>query len=129
MDFLADIFLGAGALAAAFYCLVLSRRLSRLKGLDQDLGSAITILSKQVDEMTGVLSQAQVAANNSSTELADTTERAENIAGRLEILIAAVHDIDEQKKPDFDATPENEELPSEDANVFVRNPSRVMGAA
>ena len=59
LDIIADVLLGVGALAAAFYCVALSRKLSRLTGLDQELGTAIAILSQQVDEMTQVLQTAQ----------------------------------------------------------------------
>ena len=99
MDLLADFFLGAGALAAAFYCLILSRKLTRLKGLDQDLGGAIAVLSKQVDEMTKALDTAQSVAAESSVTLESTTGRAENVADRLEVLLAALHDVAEETEP------------------------------
>ena len=88
MDFFADIFLGLAAIAAAIYCIVLSRKLSRLKGLDQDLGGAIAVLSQQVDEMNSALAAAQSAAETSSTELASMAERAEAAAQHLERLLS-----------------------------------------
>lgn len=93
MTYLADIFLGAGALAAAFYCMILSRRLTRLTRLDQDLGGAIAVLSKQVDEMTSVLGAAQSAATASTAALDEQTLKAETAAERLELLVAALDDI------------------------------------
>ncbi|RLJ41179.1 hypothetical protein BCF46_2967 [Litoreibacter meonggei] len=124
MNFISDILLGFGAIAAAVYCFVLSRKLSKLKGLDQDLGSAIAILSRQVDEMTKVLSSAQDATNNSASELENKTEVAANVAERLELMIAALQDLPETEL-DADARlleEANAERP--DVNLFVRNASR-----
>lgn len=84
LEFLSDILLGAGALAAAFYCVVLSRKLNRLTGLDQELGGAIALLSQQVDEMTGALEAAQNTATGARDELSELTNRAEEIASRLQ---------------------------------------------
>jgi outer membrane murein-binding lipoprotein Lpp len=83
MEYISDILLGAGALAAAFYCVILSRKLNRLSGLDQELGTAIAMLSQQVDEMTSVLKSAQTAADGARGELAQMTERAETVAAQL----------------------------------------------
>lgn len=83
IDFLSDILLGAGALAAAFYCVVLSRKLNSLTGLDQELGTAIAVLSKQVDEMTTALEAAQTSATQSRDELGALTARAETVASKL----------------------------------------------
>ena len=52
MTLIADILLIAGALGAAFYCFVLSRRLSRFTSLEDGVGGAIAGLSRQVAEMT-----------------------------------------------------------------------------
>lgn len=94
-DMFSDIFLGGAAIAAAIYCLVLSRKLSRLRGLDQDLGGAIAILSQQVDEMTHALENAQKSADASSTELSDVAGRAEAASSKLEMLISSLHDLPE----------------------------------
>jgi outer membrane murein-binding lipoprotein Lpp len=84
MEFVSDILLGLGALAAAAYCVVLSKKLNRLSGLDQELGTAIALLSKQVDEMTKVLEAAQTAADGARTDLQEATERAEEVAAQLQ---------------------------------------------
>lgn len=128
MDFFADILLGLGALSAAVYCFVLSRKLSRFKGLDQDLGSAIAILSKQVDEMTQVLTEAKDSASRSSSDLADKTGAAQEIADRLEVMIAALHDLpDPSSDPDPDPVPEDpdpEAAADKNVTMFMRNSSR-----
>lgn len=127
MDYFADIFLGAGALAAAFYCLMLSRKLSRLSGLDQDLGSAIAVLSKQVDEMTRVLSEAKSSAAASSDQLGAMTERAEDVANRLDIMLTALEDLPEIEgetpRPALHAVEDN--VQSEP--VFLRHSNRASG--
>ncbi|PTX57562.1 hypothetical protein C8N43_2232 [Litoreibacter ponti] len=122
MDFFADILLGFGALFAAVYCLILSRKLSKLKGLDQDLGSAIAILSKQVDEMTKVLTEAKETATESSRELEDKTSSAKEIADRLEMMIAALHDLPDPSSGDAASAPEEES--DKTVTMFMRNASR-----
>ena len=93
MDLIADILLIAGAVGAAFYCIVLARRLSRFTNLEQGVGGAIAVLSAQVDDMTKALTQAQGSANGSTESLALLTDRAEDVARRLELLVAAMHDL------------------------------------
>ena len=102
LDFISDILLGFGALAAAFYCVVLARKLNRLSGLDQELGSAIAVLSKQVDEMTAVLHEAQVSADDASSRLGELTERAEDAAARLQthpVVSEGASDHEEPNQP------------------------------
>lgn len=94
MGLIADILLIAGALGTAIYCIVLARRLSRLTGLESGMGGAIAVLSGQVDGMTRALSAAQTAANVSSERLDELTQRAEATAKRLELLLAAMHDLE-----------------------------------
>jgi len=95
MELIADILLAAGALGAGFYCIVLSRRLSRFTDLEQGVGGAIAVLSAQVDDMTKTLVEAQKTAASSGAKLGQTTERAEAAAKRLELLIASMHDLPE----------------------------------
>lgn len=95
MQFIADILLGAGALGAAFYCMILARRLKRFNQLETGMGGAIAVLSAQVDDMTKVLTKAQATATNSSQSLEALTKRAEQGAERLEILLASLHDLPE----------------------------------
>ena len=132
MDYFADIFLGAGALAAAFYCLVLSRKLSRLSGLDQDLGSAIAVLSKQVDEMTNVLNDAKHTAGQSAEQLQTMTARAEDVAGKLEIMLGALEelpDLSDSVEPQVSAPVlQSVESEHEGGSVFLRHSKRVAGA-
>ncbi|AOZ67919.1 hypothetical protein LPB142_00120 [Rhodobacter xanthinilyticus] len=93
MQLISDILLGAAALAAAVYCIVLSRRLTRFNQLESGMGGAIAVLSAQVDDMTKALVRAQATAAASAEQLKALTERAENGAERLEIMLASLHDL------------------------------------
>lgn len=136
MAFLSDILLGAGALAAAFYCVVLSRKLNRLTGLDQELGTAIAVLSKQVDEMTTALEAAQTSATRSRDELGALTERAESVAHHLNTVLqvpipssvpaaADIADLSTAPIQRHDPPPDAGGLADGAPSLFVRHPERV----
>lgn len=93
MDMIADILLGAGALGAAVYCLVLARRLKRFTRLEDGMGGAIAVLSAQVDDMTRALQRAQTTAEASEAALVSQTARAEAAAERLSLMLAGLHDL------------------------------------
>lgn len=93
MQFFADLLLAAAAAGAALYCLVLSRRLQALGSLEGSMGSAIAVLSRQVDELTRSLKAAQDSAGRAAGTLEGQTERAEAAARRLELLVASMHDL------------------------------------
>ncbi len=95
MELIADILLIAGALGAALYCVVLSRRLRRFNDLEKGVGGAIAVLSAQVDDMTRTLQKAQGAASGSTESLQALTQRAEGVSKRLELLVASLHDLPE----------------------------------
>lgn len=95
MELIADILLGAGALGAAAYCLILSRRLATFTRLESGMGGAIAVLSAQVDDMTRALDRARGAATDSAEALEGRTRRAEQVAERLELLLASMHDLPE----------------------------------
>jgi len=92
MQFVADILMGLGALGAMAYCWVLARRLKRFNQLENGMGGAIAVLSAQVDDMTRALNRAQATAASSAQELSSLTERAEQGAHRLELMLAALHE-------------------------------------
>ena len=97
MSLIADFLMIAGALGAAFYCMVLSRRLSRFTDLEKGVGGAIAVLSVQVDDLTKTLQQARDAAGQSTHKLEDLTVRSERVAKRLELLLASMHDLPKPK--------------------------------
>jgi len=98
MTLIADIFLAAGALGAAIYCLVLSRRLAKFSDLEKGMGGAIAVLSVQVDDMTKALAQAQGTAKTAQSDLDAVAARAEAAAQRLELLLASMHDLPAPEK-------------------------------
>lgn len=97
MVLIADVLMIAGVFAAAFYCATLARRLRGLSKLDTGLGAAIATLSQQVDEMQVSLSTAKKISGSNARELVDMTARAEIAAGRLELLLATLHERDVEK--------------------------------
>ncbi|APX22526.1 MAG: hypothetical protein CML50_08605 [Rhodobacteraceae bacterium] len=116
MEVIADILLVAGALGAGFYCFVLSRRLSKFTDLEKGVGGAVAVLSAQVDDLTRTLDTARTAAGASSSSLEELTERSEEVAKRLELLLASMHDL-----PESGATPSTAEEPEP---MFFRHPKR-----
>lgn len=126
MAFISDILLIAGAIAAAFYCMVLSRRLAKFNDLENGVGGAVAVLAIQVDDMTKTLEMAQNAAGDSTTSLKTLTAQAEDVAGRLELLLASMHDLPEQSpQPANKANADEEAM---DASFF-RHRSRILEAA
>lgn len=89
MDFVADILLIAGGIGAGLYCLVLSRRLARFNNLENGMGGAVAVLSAQVDDLTRALEKAQKTAAETASDLEETTHRAEDVARKLELHMAA----------------------------------------
>ncbi len=113
MEVIADILLVAGALGAGFYCFILARRLSRFTDLENGVGGAVAVLSAQVDDLTRTLNGAQKSAGESNKSLSELTDRAEDVARRLELLVASMHDLPQNSTP---PQPETRE------NLFVRHP-------
>ena len=99
MEFVADILLVAGALGAGLYCFVLSRRLTRFTDLENGVGAAVAVLSTQVTELQTALDAAQNTANHSNEALENVTQRAEQTAKKLELMVAALHDIPQSPAP------------------------------
>lgn len=97
MELIADALLAAGAFGAAFYCFVLQRRLARFTRLESGMGGAIAVLSAQVDDLERALAAAQGAASESTRRLAALTDRADAAAVRLDLLVAALHDLPERE--------------------------------
>ncbi|MGH1355021.1 MAG: hypothetical protein ACRBBS_08090 [Thalassovita sp.] len=113
MEYIADILLVAGALGAGFYCFILARRLSRFNDLEKGVGGAVALLSSQVDDLTKTLNDAKQVADSSTNSLDGLTVRAEDVAKRLELLVASMHDL-----PDPAPTPPPERQPEA---MFVRH--------
>lgn len=115
MEAIANIFLAGGALGAAGYCYVLSRRLQQFTNLEKGVGAAVAVLSAQVDDLTRALAQAKGRAGDSAASLASVSDRAEDAASRLELLLATMHDL-----PDADAALRQMNGDAAGPTVFVR---------
>lgn len=122
MDLIADILLLSGTLGACIYCVVLSRRLKRFSDVENGVGGAIATLSMQVDQMTAALGRAQSSAVTSSQSLETLTGRAEDVARRLELLVASMHDLTE-------AEPGKPAAPAEAAAQFQTRRTAFQEAA
>ena len=118
MELIADVLMTAGAFGAGLYCYVLAGRLKKFTTLESGMGGAIAVLSAQVDDMTRALEKARGAANGSASSLEALTERAETVAGRLELLVAAMHDLPAPTEP-----PSSEPAVDERKLRFVRRRS------
>ncbi|MEM6609241.1 MAG: hypothetical protein AAF689_11710 [Pseudomonadota bacterium] len=93
ISLLADFLLLVAALGAATYCMVLSRRLSRLNSIDKGLGGAIAVLSAQVDDLTKALSDARAGSEATAERLAALNEEAHALTNDMEEMLAVSHDL------------------------------------
>ncbi len=105
MTMIADVLLAAGALGAALYCFVLSRRLRRFTDLEKGVGGAVAVLSVQVDDLTEILNRAQTTAKASVEQLDAVSARAEVAHKKLELSIASMHDVPEKAQPSVGQSP------------------------
>lgn len=96
MSYGADILVIFASLGAMAYCMVLSRRLSRLTSFDKGLGGAIAVMSSQVDEMKAALKEVKSGSDGAGTQLSDLVFQAKEISSELEMMIAACHDFAEE---------------------------------
>lgn len=96
MSYGADILVIFASLGAMAYCMVLSRRLSRLTSFDKGLGGAIAVMSSQVDEMKAALKEAKSGSDGAGNQLNDLVHQAREISSELEMMIAACHDFAEE---------------------------------
>jgi len=117
MDFLADILLGAAAIGAAFYCVILSRRLSKFNDLEKGVGGAVAVLAMQVDDLTKTIEKAQTNATDAAEELRNLTSRAEDVSRQIQLQMASMHDIPNKQTPPPEATPSA-------STMFVRHRER-----
>lgn len=118
MELIADILMSAGTFGAAIYCYVLSARLKSFTALESGMGGAIAVLSAQVDDMTRALEAARGAANSQAARLEPLTARAEELATKLELLVASLHDLPEPGPAE--AAPAAEEEAGDRRLRFVR---------
>jgi len=124
MALISDILLSLGAFGAAIYCFVLSSRLKKFTALESGMGSAIAVLSAQVDDMTKALDRARQAASGSASSLEGLTVRGETVAARIELLLASMHDLPQpETRPNPQSDAEDDEGDGEKKLRFVRRRS------
>lgn len=123
MQLIADILLASGAFGAAIYCYILAARLKKLQTLETGMGGAIAVLSAQVDDMTRALETARTAADHQVKSLEATTLRGEGVAARLEILLASMHDLPEEKPEKKPPAPTTDEEPGKRLRFIRRKPA------
>ena len=126
MQLIADILLASGAFGAAVYCYILALRLKKLQTLETGMGGAIAVLSAQVDDMTRALEKARGSADNQARSLETLTQRGEGVAARLELLLASMHDLPEEAKPNRGASASADDEPEKRLR-FVRRKSAQAG--
>lgn len=97
MTLFIDMIVGLGAILAAAYCMVLSRRLRALTRLDGDVGKAIAVLSAQVDELSRILRSAEQSSGQAGQALQQQIAQAEGAARKLELLMAAGQNAPRQR--------------------------------
>ena len=122
MEALADGLMIMATLGAAMYCFVLARRLKRLMALDDGIGASIATLSQQVDGLQNSLQTTKKVTGASAEGLRDMTARAEIAAGRLELLLAALHHRDEVSR----STPKPAVSQRESLVANLRDVTRAM---
>lgn len=89
MDLIADLLLIAAALGAAFYCFMLSRRLTALNSAEGGIGQAIAALSEQVARLESTIEGSSARAEEIDEKLRATVERAEELNRALAATISA----------------------------------------
>lgn len=89
MALIADLLLIAGALGAAFYCFILSRRLSALNSAEGGIGQAIAGLSEHVARLEHVLDDSRHRAEDLEKRLNAAIERAEHLENSINQAPAA----------------------------------------
>ena len=100
----ADVMLIAATLGAGLFCLVLSRRLTRLSRIDNGLGGAIAVLSAQVDDMSKALAETKSGSEGSAARLQELNAEAQALLEELELMLSACHDVGEAPAPVSDTT-------------------------
>lgn len=96
LETIADLLMVVASVGAASYCLILSKRLSRLTSFDKGIGGAIAVLSAQVDDMKSALTAAKSGSEGAGKHLEGLVLQAKDISNELELMIAACHDFAEE---------------------------------
>lgn len=109
MDLIADLLLISAAVGAAFYCFVLSRRLTSLNSAESGIGKLIGELSDQVARLQQALDTSRHHAEQIEGKLNLALERAEAFEALLESqdssLVPKIHSVPAPQTPRSEARP------------------------
>lgn len=135
VDLIADSLLVAACLGAAFYCMLLSRKINKLNQFETGLGGAIAVLSAQVDEVQKTLIATEKTASYAGEELKALLVEANEVSTRLDFLLAGVDDLPEKNEdnsPIFSRSNNHTTVPDdlsekspEEMAIFRRRHARV----
>lgn len=129
LGMIADVLMISAALAAAIYCHVLSRRLRAFTNLERGVGGAIATLARQVDELQRALNAARTAGDQSANRLDSANRKAEDTTRRIELLLAAMHDLPDSAPAPKPAKPRRlrkTPAPAADLPSFLRADNEVQ---
>lgn len=121
MDLIADILLVAGALGASIYCVVLGRRLNKFNDLEKGVGGAVAVLSTQVEDLKATLTAAQETAAASAETLTELNERANTVSKKLELQMAALHDLPAPKANELNEEKQEAATEPKSEPMFMRH--------
>ncbi len=95
MELIIDFILLAASGAAVFYCVVLSRKLEKLKDTEKGLGATIASMSQTVDQAHSTVVLAKESSNQSVAELTPLIEEVRVIVPKVTEMIDALGKLGE----------------------------------
>ena len=95
MELIIDFMLLAVSGAAAFYCLMLSRKLEKLKDTEKGLGATIATMSATVDQARGAVLIAKESSAESIAELSPLIKETREILPKLEEMVDVISELSE----------------------------------
>ena len=93
MALIIDFILLAASGAAAFYCIVLSRKLEALKNTEHGLGSAISTMSHSIEQARSTIVLAKESSAESARDLSPLIEETRELLPQLNELINVVSEL------------------------------------
>ncbi len=128
LSYAADVLLIIATLGAGIFCLILSRRLTRLSRIDNGLGGAIAVLSAQVDDMSKALAETKTGSEGSAQRLEALNTEAKTLLEELELVMAACHDVGQDSAINNTNDPEWPAPDAPDSQDELAEPVAVFGS-
>lgn len=95
MELIVDLVLLTASCAATFYCIILSRKLSKLKDTERGLGATIASMSQMVEQARLAVQDAKTTSNESVATLSPLVNETKEIIPRLSELIDVISELSE----------------------------------